>query len=261
MFVIGMELDLKALKNKANDAVVISHASIIIPFALGMGLAYFIYQSFTEGVQFVSFGLFGNSHEYNSFSSIVHCSGENHKTRLTIVITCAADDITAWCILAAVIAIVSRFFCEFTILSHSAIYVLMMIHVVRPFLKRVGDLHTSRENLSKPIVAIFFLTLIISSYLTEVIGIHALFGAFMAGAMMPENVKFRNIFIEKIEDVALVLLLPLFFVFTGLRTEIGLLNDPYLWKVTGLIILVAVPENSWEVHWQRSLLAKTGKTA
>jgi Kef-type K+ transport system membrane component KefB len=82
--------------------------------------------------------------------------------------------------------------------------------------------------------------LIISSYATEVIGIHALFGAFMAGAIMPENIKFRNIFIEKVEDVALVLLLPLFFVFTGLRTEIGLLNDPYLWKVTGLIILVAV---------------------
>ncbi len=115
-----------------------------------------------------------------------------------------------------------------------------MINVVRPFLKRVGDLHTSRENLSKPIVAIFFLTLILSAYVTEVIGIHALFGAFMAGAIMPENTKFRNIFIEKIEDVALVLLLPLFFVFTGLRTQIGLLNDLHLWKIAGLIILVAV---------------------
>ncbi|MEP7106350.1 MAG: cation:proton antiporter [Ferruginibacter sp.] len=82
--------------------------------------------------------------------------------------------------------------------------------------------------------------MILSSYITEIIGIHALFGAFMAGAIMPENMKFRNIFIEKVEDVSLVLLLPLFFVFTGLRTEIGLLNDPYLWKVCGLIILVAI---------------------
>ena len=79
-----------------------------------------------------------------------------------------------------------------------------------------------------------------SSYATEVIGIHALFGAFMAGAIMPDVPKFRSIFIEKVEDVALILLLPLFFVFTGLKTEIGLLNDPYLWKVTGFIILVAV---------------------
>jgi Kef-type K+ transport system membrane component KefB len=73
-----------------------------------------------------------------------------------------------------------------------------------------------------------------------VIGIHALFGAFMAGAIMPENVKFRNLFIEKVEDVALVLLLPLFFVFTGLRTQIGLLNDGHLWMTAGLIIAVAV---------------------
>jgi hypothetical protein len=115
-----------------------------------------------------------------------------------------------------------------------------MIKVVRPFLKRVGDLHASRETLSKQVVAIFFLTLLISSYTTEIIGIHALFGAFLAGTIMPENSKFRNIFIQKIEDVSLVLLLPLFFVFTGLRTQIGLLNDIYLWKITGLIILVAI---------------------
>ncbi len=74
-----------------------------------------------------------------------------------------------------------------------------------------------------------------SSYATEVIGIHALFGAFMAGAIMPDVPKFRTIFIEKVEDVALILLLPLFFVFTGLKIEMGLLNVLYLWKVPGLI--------------------------
>jgi hypothetical protein len=114
------------------------------------------------------------------------------------------------------------------------------LFVVKPFLKRIGDLYASKDTLVKPVVAIFFLTLIISSYATEVIGIHALFGAFMTGAIMPDVPKFRTIFIEKVEDVALILLLPLFFVFTGLKTEIGLINDPYLWKVTGFIILVAV---------------------
>lgn len=248
MFVIGMELDLKVLKNKAREAVVISHASIVIPFALGMGLAYFIYEAFApQGVQFLSFALFlGIAMSITAFPVLARIVQERglHKTRLgTIVITCAAaDDITAWCLLAAVIAIVKAgsFVSALYIIGMAVAYVLIMIKVVRPFLKRVGDLHATRENLSKPIVAIFFLTLIISSYATEVIGIHALFGAFMAGAIMPENTRFRSIFIEKVEDVALVLLLPLFFVFTGLRTEIGLLNDPYLWKVTGLIILVAV---------------------
>lgn len=248
MFVIGMELDLKILRNKAHDAVIISHASIVIPFALGIGLAYYVYQSFApEGVMFSSFSLFmGIAMSITAFPVLARIVQERglQKTKLgTIVITCAAaDDITAWCILAAVIAIVKAgsFLSALYTMLLAVSYVLLMLKMVRPFLKRVGDLHTSRENLSKPVVAIFFLTLIISSWSTEVIGIHALFGAFMAGAIMPENMKFRNLFIEKVEDVALVLLLPLFFVFTGLRTEIGLLNDPYLWKVCGFIILVAV---------------------
>jgi len=248
MFVIGMELDLKVLKNKAHDAVVISHASIIIPFTLGLALAYYIYQSFApNGIQFISFALFlGIAMSITAFPVLARIVQERglHKTKLgTVVITCAAaDDITAWCLLAAVIAIVKAgsFISALYIIALAAIYVIVMIKVVRPFLTRIGNLHPTKESLSKPIVAIFFIILIISSYATEIIGIHALFGAFMAGAIMPDNIKFRNIFIDKIEDVALVLLLPLFFVFTGLRTEIGLLNDAYLWKVTGLIILVAV---------------------
>lgn len=248
MFVIGMELDLKVLKNKANDAVVISHASIVIPFALGMFLAFYVYHKFAPvGIEFLSFGLFmGISMSITAFPVLARIVQERgiHKTRLgTIVITCAAaDDITAWCLLAAVIAIVKAgtFLSSLYVIGAATAYVLMMLFLVKPFLKRIGVLYGNNDNLSKPVVAIFFLTLIISSYLTEIIGIHALFGAFMTGAIMPDITKFRNIFIDKIEDVALILLLPLFFVFTGLRTEIGLINEPYLWKVTGFIILVAV---------------------
>ena len=248
MFVIGMELDLKVLKNKANEAVVISHASIVIPFALGIGLSYFVYNQFApEGVTFLSFSLFmGIALSITAFPVLARIVQERgiHKTKLgAIVITCAAaDDITAWCILAVVIAIVKAgtFVSSLYIIMLAVLYVLAMIFIVKPFLKRIGDLYGSKDTIIKPVVAIFFLVLILSSYATEVIGIHALFGAFMAGAIMPDVPKFRTIFIEKVEDVALILLLPLFFVFTGLKTEIGLLNDPYLWKVTGFIILVAV---------------------
>ena len=248
MFMVGMELDLKTLKNKAHDAVVISHASIIIPFALGIGLAYFIYQTFAPaGVPFLAFGLFiGIAMSITAFPVLARIVQERgiHKTRLgAIVITCAAtDDITAWSILAGVIAIVKAgsFVSSLYTIAIAVVYVFVMIKVVRPFLKRVGDLYPTREIMSKQVVAIFFLTLILSAYATEVIGIHALFGAFMAGTIMPDNTKFRNMFTQKVEDVALVLLLPLFFVFTGLRTQIGLINDSYLWLVTGLIILVAI---------------------
>lgn len=248
MFVIGMELDLKVLKNKANDAVVISHASIIIPFSLGVALSYFIYYRFApDGVEFLSFSLFmGISMSITAFPVLARIVQERgiHKTKLgTIVITCAAaDDVTAWCILAAVIAIVKAgsFVSSLYVMVLALIYVITMLFVVKPFLKKIGDLYKTKNQLNKSVVAIFFLTLILSSYTTELIGIHALFGAFMTGAIMPESAKFRAIFINKVEDVAVILLLPLFFVFTGLRTEIGLINDPYLWKVTGFIILVAV---------------------
>jgi Kef-type K+ transport system membrane component KefB len=248
MFVIGMELDIKVLKNKASEAVVISHASIVIPFALGIGLSYFVFNRFApEGVQFLSFSLFmGIAMSITAFPVLARIVQERdiHKTKLgAIVITCAAaDDITAWCLLAVVIAIVKAgdFIISLYVISLAVIYVLAMIFIVKPFLKRIGDLYGSRDSIGKPVLAIFFLFLILSSYATEVIGIHALFGAFMMGSIMPDIAKFRMIFIEKVEDVAVILLLPLFFVFTGLKTEIGLINDPYLWKVTGAIIMVAV---------------------
>lgn len=248
MFMVGMELELKTIRNKAQEAVVISHSSIITPFTLGIILAYYIYDRFApSNVEFLSFALFlGIAMSITAFPVLARIVQERglHKTKLgTVVITCAAvDDITAWSILAAVIAIVKAgsFVSSLYTIALAFGYVLLMLKVVKPFLKRVGELHPSRETLTKPVVAIFLLTLMLSSYATEVIGIHALFGAFMAGAIMPESMKFRNIFIEKVEDVALVLLLPLFFVFTGLRTQIGLLNELYLWEVTGMIILVAV---------------------
>jgi Kef-type K+ transport system membrane component KefB len=248
MYVIGMELDLKVLQNRAKDAVVISHASIVFPFALGIGLAYFVYFRFAPaGVSFLPFALFmGIAMSITAFPVLARIVQERgiHKTKLgAIVITCAAaDDITAWCLLAAVIAIVKAgtFVSSLYIIAMAIVYVLVMLFVVKPFLKKIGELYATKDNLNKPVVAIFFLTLIISSYTTEIIGIHALFGAFMTGVIMPDITKFRNLFIEKVEDVSVILLLPLFFVFTGLRTEIGLLNDPYLWKITGFIILVAV---------------------
>lgn len=248
MFVVGMELDLNVLKKQAHEAVVISHASIVFPFGLGIALAYFIYSNTAPaGVSFLSYSLFiGISMSITAFPVLARIVQERGmtKTRLgSIAITCAAaDDITAWCLLAAVIAIVkagSLASAGYTILFAAA-YVLTMLRFVRPFLQRIGDLYATKERLSKPVVGVFFVTLLLSAWCTEVIGIHALFGAFMAGVIMPANASFRNIFIEKVEDLAQVLLLPLFFVFTGLRTEIGLLNEPGLWQLCAVIVLVAV---------------------
>lgn len=248
MFIIGMQLDLQVIQRRAHDAIMISHASIIIPFVLGVSLAYFLYTRLAPAtVSFTSFALFiGISMSITAFPVLARIVQERdlHKTKLgSLVITCAAvDDVTAWCLLAIVITIVKagNLGGVVFIIAMAIAYVFFMIKLVRPFLHRVADMYASRETLSKPIVAIFFINLLLSAYITEVIGIHALFGAFMAGAIMPNNSKFKNILTEKMEDVALLLLLPLFFVYTGLRTEIGTLHDRYLWQVTVAVILVAI---------------------
>lgn len=248
MFIIGMELDLKAIGKQAYGAVIISHASIIIPYTLGVWLAYYIYKDYAPAsITFLSFALFmGISMSITAFPVLARILQEKGLTRSKLgamALTCAAaDDLTAWCILAAVIALVksgSSFSVLYTI-ALAVVYVLVMLKMVRPYLERLSSVYEKKEKKRTPIIAFFFILLIISSYITSVIGIHALFGAFMAGVIMPSNFDFRQIVIDKIEDVSIILLLPLFFVMTGLRTQIGLINQGHLWITFGWILLVAV---------------------
>jgi Kef-type K+ transport system membrane component KefB len=248
MFIIGMELNIKVLKNKAKEAVVISHASIIFPYFLGVTLSYFMYERFApSNISFTAFALFmGIAMSITAFPVLARIIQERGLTKSPLgamAITCAAaDDVTAWCILAAVIAIVKAGTITnalFTI-GLSFGYVCIMLYIVRPMLKKLGSVYASKENLNKTAIAFMFIVLLVSAYLAEIIGIHALFGAFLAGVIIPENLNLKKKLIEKIEDVSIVLLLPLFFVLTGLRTQIGLLNEGNLWLVCGLIILVAV---------------------
>jgi Kef-type K+ transport system membrane component KefB len=248
MFIIGLELDIQLLKHKAHTAVVVSHASIIIPFAMGVSLAYFIYERFAPAhISFLAFGLFmGIAMSITAFpvlARILHERGLTKTALGSLAITCAAaDDVTAWCILAAVIAIVqagSGISALFTVLL-SIFYVIAMLKIVRPWLERLESQYTSTESLNKTFAVVAFVVLFLSALTTEVIGIHALFGAFLAGASMPAQASFRKMLAARIEDVSLVILLPLFFAFTGLKTQIGLLNDGTTWLVCGLIIFVAV---------------------
>ncbi|MCS7017539.1 MAG: cation:proton antiporter [Cytophagales bacterium] len=248
MFIIGMELDISILKRQAQSAIVVSHASILFPYVLGVGLSYFLYVEFAPNqISFTAFGLFmGIAMSITAFPVLARIVQERglSKTPLgSMVITCAAaDDVTAWCILAAVIAIVkagTAVSALLTILA-STVYVAVMLYVVRPFLVKFAEVYASKENINRTVIAFIFLLLLLSAFITELIGIHALFGAFLAGAIIPHNLHFKEILAEKIEDVSLVLLLPIFFVFTGLRTEIGLLSGGNLWIVCLVVILTAI---------------------
>jgi len=248
MFIVGMELDVGILKRSAKDAIVVSHASIIFPYFLGVLLAYFLYQNFApDTISFTAFALFiGIALSITAFPVLARIIQEKDLTKDhlgTLAITCAAvDDVTAWSLLAVVIAIVKAGDITASLLTifFSVVYVMFMIFVVKRLLNKIAQTHFTRETVNKPILAILFGILLLSSYMTEVIGIHALFGAFMAGVIIPANQSFRRVLAEKIEDFSLVFLLPLFFVFTGLRTQIGSLNNPNLWVVCIIIIAVAI---------------------
>lgn len=248
MFVIGMELDFSVLKNKINETLVISHAGILVPFFLGIVASYWIYEEYAAvQTSFLPFALFiGISMSITAFPVLARIIQERNMTKTplgTLAIASAAnDDVTAWCLLAVVIAIAKAgtFASALYAIGLTALYIIIMFMVVRPFLKKVGEVYANQEVINKTFVALILLILIISSTLTEIIGIHALFGAFMAGVVMPPSLGFRKVMMEKVEDIALVFFLPLFFAFTGLRTEIGLINSPALWGVCLLLITVAV---------------------
>ena len=248
MFAIGMELDITEVRKKLKETILISHTSTIVPFFCGMLTAYFVYDTYADkSPPFLSFALFvGIAMSITAFPVLARIIQEKGLTRThlgTISLASAANgDITAWCLLAVVIAIAQAG----TMLSaiynilFSVLYIAFMFFAVRPFLRMIGHVYHNKEVIDKGLVAFMFLLLIISSYLTEMLGLHALFGAFIAGVVMPSNVKFRKIMTEKVEDVSLALFLPLFFVSTGLRTEIGLLNSPELWWMCGVFIVVAI---------------------
>lgn len=248
MFLVGMELDLKALKKTAGVAVIVSHASIIFPYLLGVILSYFLYADYAPAnVPFIAFALFmGIAMSITAFPVLARIIQERGLTKTplgSLALTCGAvDDITAWFILAAVIAISKSgsFMNSIYTIILSVGYILIMLYVIQPFLRKIGSVYISKETLSKTVLSFLFFILFLSAYITELIGIHALFGAFIAGVIMPHNTDFKKNIVEKIEDLSLVLLLPLFFAFTGLRTQIGLLNHGHLWIVFALVLFVAI---------------------
>jgi Kef-type K+ transport system membrane component KefB len=247
MFVVGMELDHGKIKHRAKDAIMISHASIVIPFFLGVWLAYYIYPLFgPKGISFLPFSLFiGIAMSITAFPVLARIVQERGLTGTplgSLAITCAAaDDITAWCILAAVVAIAKAesVSAAFITLGLAVGFIGFMLYVVKQLVARKIQQYAA-ANKHKSMVVLVFILLLASAWITEIIGIHALFGAFLAGVIMPPEVSVKKLLTDKIEDVSMLLLLPIFFAYTGLRTQIGLIGEQNLWLVFGLIMAVAV---------------------
>ena len=247
MFLIGLELDPKLLRGRGKSSFAISAAGICVPFGLGALLALQIFATQSPaGVPRISFVLFmGIAMSITAFPVLARILAERNliRTKLgSIALACAAaDDVTAWCLLALVVSVVHAKGAGAALLTTLAALVFAggMLLLVRPLLARLAARITTRENLTQNVVALTFVMLLVSALTSEVIGIHALFGAFLFGAIMPRQGDYAHALAERLEDFVVVALLPLFFAFSGLRTELGLLSSSADWLLCAGLIAVA----------------------
>ncbi|HZS41224.1 MAG TPA: cation:proton antiporter [Polyangia bacterium] len=246
MFLVGLELDPGLLRKRGHATVAISHASIIAPFLLGCTLALSLYPRFSSSdVPFSCFALFlGVSMSVTAFPVLARILTDRriHKSRMGVIaLTCAAvDDVTAWCLLAFVVSVVQARAAGALVTAGLAFgFIGAMIFLVRPVMVRLARLYGNRGRLTQGLMAVVFVALLLSSFATDLIGIHAVFGAFALGAVIPHDSGLARELTDRLEDLVVVLLLPAFFAFTGLRTQIGLLDSAADWKMCGLIVLVA----------------------
>ncbi len=250
MFIVGLELDPKLLKGRGHAAVLVSHVSIILPFMLGALISLYLYPHLSNNsVSFTAFALFmGASMSITAFPVLARILSERNliKTKIgAVTIACAAvDDVTAWSILAIVVAVVrsgSNMHPFWFTISGAIIFILIMIFVLRPLIKKIETyFHYRGDILTNNMLAVVLLLMMASAWVTEWLGIHALFGAFFMGAMMPRNKYFLNTVIDRLNDLTVVFFLPIFFALTGLHTTIGLLNGSEMWIFFAIILTVAV---------------------
>lgn len=246
MFLVGTELNTDLLRERTHASVATSHASIIVPFLLGSGLALWLYPLYSSNdIRFVVFALFmGVSMSVTAFPVLARIitDREMQDTPLgTIALTCAAvDDVTAWCLFALVVAVARAHAGRVLItLGLTAGFIFAIFVIVRPAAVRFTQQHPRREQTGQGSIVIACIALLIAALTTQAIGIHALFGAFLVGAIIPHDSALAHGIKQKFEDLVVVLFLPTFFAFTGLRTQIGLVHGLRDWLICLLIVAVA----------------------
>jgi Kef-type K+ transport system membrane component KefB len=245
MFTVGLDLNTDLLRGQVRPAVATSHSSILVPFTMGSALALYLYPRFsTSAVPFTHFALFlGVAMSITAFPVLARILSDQGMTRTrlgALALTCAAvDDITAWCLLAFVVGVVHDSG------GHAALsavwtigFIVLMFTVVRPLLERLSR-HIEAGASPEGPIAMTLVGMLLAALATDAIGVHAIFGAFMLGAVIRHDSALARALKRAVGDLVIILLLPAFFAFTGMRTEVGLVSGVYEWLVCGLIILVA----------------------
>jgi Kef-type K+ transport system membrane component KefB len=248
MFVVGMEFRVDIVQRRLKSSIAVSIAGMVTPFVLGAGLAWLFFhftELFPAKTSLVEAMLFlGASMCITAFpmlARIIHFKKLTGTTMGTVAIGAGAiDDATAWCLLALVLASFDSNWSHAIVnISGGLAYIAVAFLFVRPLLVRAKEWLVKDGALSDAGLVIALALMALGAWFTDLIGLHAVFGAFVMGATMPRGVVTRDL-IGRIQPLTVALLLPLFFTYSGLNTKIGLLNTGFLWLMCGAVLLAAI---------------------
>jgi Kef-type K+ transport system membrane component KefB len=249
LFLVGLEINPGELKKQGHAAVLTSHVSITAPFVLAGPLAFYLYPRLSDNsVSFAGFALFlGAAMSITAFPVLARILSDRDMLRGrlgTVAISCAAvDDVTGWCVLAYIMVLVRASQGAASVWLTAAgllAFILAMVHGAGRLCRRFETVFRARQILSDSMLALMVLFAIASAWITDWLGVHMLFGAFLAGAVMPKSDDFVRSVSGKLQFVPVAVLLPLFFALTGLGTSIGLIRGSAMWFYCGLIIATAI---------------------
>lgn len=247
MFCVGLEFRGDLLRQKARSAVFVSVSGMVVPFALGAAIAVWLaddtrlfaeQMTTTQGVLFMGAAM--SITAFPMLARIIYEGGLSNTHLGTLALAAGScDDACAWCALAIVVA----WFSGDPNLALLAVgggvaYALTVLLGLRPLLARLGAAAEKTRSISPTSMSIVMILLMACAWITDGVGIYAVFGAFVLGAAMPRG--FFNKELQRlIEPVTTTLLLPMFFVYSGLNTKMGLVDSPFLWGVTAVVLLAA----------------------
>jgi len=242
MFSLGARLDTHLMLRQSRTAIITSISGILLPLLLGATLAFFLFPSLAgPKTDLISFMLLvGTAMAITAFPVLARLLTEKNMlgTKIgTLALTCAAvDDVMAWCLLALVVAVIHSKGLPSIVLTVglTLLFIVCMLTVVRSLLA-YADRHIRSKQL---LVAFSIALLLLSAYCTNAIGIHPVFGAFLMGIILPRKPLFVEL-VRNIDQVNSVLFLPLFFVYSGLRTQVGLISSPWMWLICLLVLVIA----------------------
>ena len=248
MFVVGMEFRIDIVRRKLTSSIAVSVAGMVTPFVLGAGLARILFDhtslfpkttSLSEAMLFLGASMCITA--FPMLARIIHFKKLTGTTMGTVALGAGAiDDATAWCLLAVVLASFEKNWSHALVnIAGGVAYVVVTLLIVRPLLLRAKVWLVKNGTLTEAGLVVGLALMALGAWFTDLIGLHAVFGAFVMGAAMPRGVVARDT-IGRVQPLTVALLLPLFFTYSGLNTKIGLLNTSFLWAMCGAVLIAAV---------------------